>query len=153
MLTFYRAAIESVLTFSITVWFGYITVKEKLILNRVVKTASRIIDRDIPSLESLYQERLLGKASPIFHDSSHPANDLCDPFHLAAGLDPSKPGPTGFVAISPLSHTSPVKTEVGFLPSVVFHFPVGFMCIPYHNLLYIILFHILRFYILDHINY
>ena len=55
MLTFYRAAIDNVLTFSITVWFGSITVKEKLRLNRVVKTASRIIDSDLASLVSLYQ--------------------------------------------------------------------------------------------------
>ena len=34
---------ENVLTFSITVWFGSITQKETLRLNRVVKTASRII--------------------------------------------------------------------------------------------------------------
>ena len=52
MLTFYRAAIESVLTFSITVWFRSITVKEKFGLDRV-KTASRIIGRDLTSLESL----------------------------------------------------------------------------------------------------
>ena len=79
LLTLYRSAIESVLTFSITVWFGSITVKEKLRLNRVVKTASRIISRDLPSLESLYQQRLLGKASLIYHDSFHPAHDLFDP--------------------------------------------------------------------------
>ena len=47
MLNFYRAVIESVLTFSISVWFGSITQKETLRLNRVVKTASRIIGRDL----------------------------------------------------------------------------------------------------------
>jgi len=52
MLTFYRTAIDSVLTFSITVWFGSITVKEKFRLDRV-KIASRIIGRDLTSLESL----------------------------------------------------------------------------------------------------
>ncbi|KAK2187416.1 hypothetical protein NP493_166g04015 [Ridgeia piscesae] len=77
MLILYRAVIVGVLTFSITVWGGSITVKEKLRLNRVVKTASRIIGRDLPSLESLYQQRLLGKAIPISQDSSHPT--LFDP--------------------------------------------------------------------------
>ena len=71
MLTFYRAAIQSVLTFSITVWFGSITVKEK--------TAFRIIGRDLHSLESLYQQRHLGRAILTSHDSSHPAHDLFDP--------------------------------------------------------------------------
>ena len=79
MLTFCTAAIESVLKCSITVWFGSVAVKEKLTLNRIVKTASRIIARDLPSLESLYYQRLLGRASLISHDSSHPAHDLFDP--------------------------------------------------------------------------
>ncbi|KAK2182348.1 hypothetical protein NP493_358g05019 [Ridgeia piscesae] len=98
MLTFYRAAIESELTFSITVWFGCITVKEMLRLNRVVKTASRITVKDLTSLESLYQQRLLGRVILISHDSFHSARDLFDPFHLVAGSDPSTPGPTGLVA-------------------------------------------------------
>ena len=62
MLNFYRAVIESVLIFSITVWFRSITQKETLRLHRVVKTASRIIGRDLPSLEILYQQRPLGRA-------------------------------------------------------------------------------------------
>ena len=70
---------ESVLTFSISVWFGSITQKETLRLNRVVKTASRIIGRDLPSLEILYQQRLLGRATLISQDTSHPARDLFEP--------------------------------------------------------------------------
>ena len=79
MLNFYRAVIESVLIFSITVWFGSITQKETLRLNRVVKTASRIIGRDLPSLEIVYQQRLLGRATVITQDSSHPAHDIFEP--------------------------------------------------------------------------
>ena len=72
MLNFYRAVIESVLIFSITVWFGSSTQKKTLILNRVVKNASRSIGRDLPSLDILYQQRLLGRATLISQDSSHP---------------------------------------------------------------------------------
>ena len=79
MLNFYRAVIESVLTFSISVWFGSITQKDTLRLNRVVKTASRIIGRDLPSLEILYQQRMLGRATLISQDTSHPAHDLFEP--------------------------------------------------------------------------
>ena len=79
MLNFYRAVIESVLTFSISVWFGSITQKETLRLNRVVKTASRIIGRDLPSHEILYQQRLLGRATLISQDTSHPAHDPFEP--------------------------------------------------------------------------
>ncbi|KAK2152776.1 hypothetical protein NP493_2412g00005 [Ridgeia piscesae] len=79
ILNVYRAVIESVLTFSITVWFGSITQKETFRLNRVVKPASRIIGKDLPSLEILYQQRLLGRATLISQDSSHPAYDLFEP--------------------------------------------------------------------------
>ena len=81
-LNFYKVLIESVLTFSITVWFGSITVKEKFRLNRVVNTASKIIGRSLPSLESLYQQRLLKRAGLISQDPSHPACDLFEPLPL-----------------------------------------------------------------------
>ena len=64
-LNVYKAVIKSVLTFSITVWFGFITVKEKLRLNRVVNTASKIIGRSLPNLESLYS------AAPVKKSQSH----------------------------------------------------------------------------------
>ena len=79
MLNFYRDPIESVLIFSITVWFGSITQKETLRLSRVVKNVSRIIGRDLPSLEILYQQRLSERATLISQDSSHPAHDLFEP--------------------------------------------------------------------------
>ena len=121
MLTFYRPAIESVLTFSITLWFGSITVKEKFILNRVVKTASTVIGRDLPSLESLFQQRLLGRAILISHDSSHPANDLFDPLPSSRRFRSIKTRTNRFSsAFFTTSRTSPVKTEVIFLPYVVY---------------------------------
>ena len=79
MLTFYRAVIENVLTFLITLWFGSFLVKEKFRLNRVVKTASRIIGRALSSLESLYQQHLLGRSSLISQNLSHPAHDRFAP--------------------------------------------------------------------------
>ena len=117
MLNFYRAVIESVLTFSITVWFGSITQKETLRLNRVVKTASRIIGRDLPSLEILYQHSLLGRATLISQDSSHPAHDLFEPLPSSRRFRSIKirTNPALLLAF-PLSRSSPVKTEVIFLP-------------------------------------
>ena len=98
-LNFYKAVIESGLTFSITVWFGSVTVKEKLRLNRVVNTASKIIGRSLPSLESLYQQRLLRRAGLISQNPSHPAHDYSSPLHLVAGSGPSKLGPAGSVTV------------------------------------------------------
>ena len=92
-LNFYKAVIESVLTFSITVWFGSITVKEKLRLNRVVNTASKIIGRSLPSLESLYQ--------PVSSLRTHPILPMIysSPFHLVACSGPSKLGPAGSATV------------------------------------------------------
>ncbi|KAK7495435.1 hypothetical protein BaRGS_00013374, partial [Batillaria attramentaria] len=60
------AVIESVLTFSITVWYGSITAKKKLRLNK----ARRIIGKQLPSLD--FQQRLLRRVV-ISHDPFHPA--------------------------------------------------------------------------------
>ena len=100
MFTFHRATVESVLTFSVTVWFGTITVKEKLRLNRVVKTASRIIGRDLPSLESLYQQRLLGRAIFICHDSSHPAK-YTRGFLVSTDVEPTRGGGVSCIGTGP----------------------------------------------------
>ncbi len=156
MLTFYRAAIESVLTFSITVWCGFITAKEKLRMNSVVKTGSRIIGRDLPSFISLYQQRLLGKAITYrMIYSSLPMTYLI-PFHLVASSDPSNPGPTGLVAAFSPSCTSPVKRNRSDFSPICSADTLQFQCdfIVYILTQFIIHYFIPHFiFILDHINY
>ena len=76
MVRFYRAVIESVLTFSITVWFDSASQQDKLHLQRIVNTASKIIGRELPSIESLYHVRALRKIRNSVRDPSHPANHL-----------------------------------------------------------------------------
>ena len=78
LIQFYKAAIESILTFSILVWYGNLLQEERAKLERVVKSASRIIGTDLPSLESLYEQRLKKKTKKILKDQSHPANHLFD---------------------------------------------------------------------------
>ena len=56
---FYRAVIESVLTFSITVWFGSASIHNKNVLEGIVKTASKITSSKLPSIESIYTTRTL----------------------------------------------------------------------------------------------
>lgn len=79
MLHFYRAVIESILTFSITVWWGSCSTEDKSALNRVVSTASRIIGLDLPRICDIYNIRLLKTGLKILKDSSHPANSLFIP--------------------------------------------------------------------------
>ena len=73
---FYRAVIESVLTFSITVWFGSASIHNKHMLEGIVKTASKISGSNVPSIESIYTTRTLRKATTTISDSTHPANHL-----------------------------------------------------------------------------
>lgn len=76
LLQFYRAAVESVLMFGITVWFGNVSAEEKRQLNKVVRTASKIIGCEVPSTSEIYEARLQKKGVKILKDLSHPANCL-----------------------------------------------------------------------------
>ena len=58
MLQFYRSVIESIIGFSITVSFVGTKSSEKNELERIVRHASRIVGRELPSVTSLYCTRL-----------------------------------------------------------------------------------------------
>ena len=73
---FYRAVVESVLTFSITVWYGSASQQQKARLDYLVRTAGKIVGSDLPSLDSIYVERLTKRARKIAADSSHPGCHL-----------------------------------------------------------------------------
>ena len=74
--SFYRATIESVLTFSITVWYGSATEEQKARLQRVVKNASKIVGAELPALSDIYNQRVLKRGDKITKDIAHPANSL-----------------------------------------------------------------------------
>ncbi len=71
---FYSAIIESVLCTSLTVWFSSATKSDLRRLQRVVRTAERIIGTTLPTL--LYLSRVSKKAGKITLDPSHPAHSL-----------------------------------------------------------------------------
>ncbi len=71
MILFYRAFIESVMSFSLVSWFGSLSLKNKNSLNQIVKWASKIIGESQPSLAGLYSNQLQRKASTISRDCSH----------------------------------------------------------------------------------
>ena len=73
---FYRSVVESVLTFSICVWYGGASQQQKEKLDHIVSAASKIIDTDLPSLASIYTKRLRGRARKIADDASHPGHHL-----------------------------------------------------------------------------
>ncbi|CAI5669471.1 unnamed protein product [Oreochromis niloticus] len=74
--TFYRCAIESILTGCITTWYGNSTAYNRKALQRVVRCAERIIGGELPSLQDIYRKRCLRKAGRIIKDSSHPSHKL-----------------------------------------------------------------------------
>ena len=79
MVTFYTAIIQSVLCSSITVWFGSATKLDRLRLQRVVRTAEKIIGTSLPAIQDLAQDRLRKRAGSIVEDPSHPAHHLFTP--------------------------------------------------------------------------
>ena len=76
---FYQAAIESILSFSITSWYGAITVCEKAALNKIVYTSSKIIGSPLETLDNIYEKRTSKKIRTILANADHPANKLFVP--------------------------------------------------------------------------
>ncbi|KAI4871728.1 hypothetical protein NFI96_002906 [Prochilodus magdalenae] len=82
--TFYTCTVESVLTGSITTWYGGCTAIERKALQRVVRTAQYITGVQLPNLLDLYTSRCLRKTRKILKDSTHPSHRLFSqlPRHL-----------------------------------------------------------------------
>jgi len=76
MLSFYRGAIESILSSCITRWFRSCTASDRKTLQRIVNTAERIIGASLPSLLDLYKTRLTRRALSIVSDPTHPSTCL-----------------------------------------------------------------------------
>ncbi|XP_051931225.1 uncharacterized protein LOC127607140 isoform X2 [Hippocampus zosterae] len=76
---FYTAVIESILCSSITVWFGAATKKDKIRLQRTVRTAEKIVGTALPTLEDLHTARIKTRARKILLDPPHPAHHLFQP--------------------------------------------------------------------------
>ena len=76
LIIFYTAIIQSVLTASITVWFGSATRQDRDRLQRTIRSAERIIGTDLPSIQDLYRSRVRKRAGKISSDPSHPGHYL-----------------------------------------------------------------------------
>uniref|UniRef100_A0A3B1IGH8 Reverse transcriptase domain-containing protein n=1 Tax=Astyanax mexicanus TaxID=7994 RepID=A0A3B1IGH8_ASTMX len=73
---FYRGTIESILSSCITAWFGTCTVSDRKSLQRIVRTAERIIGVSLPSIMDIYTTRSIRKATSIVNDPTHPSHEL-----------------------------------------------------------------------------
>ena len=73
MTLFYRAFIESILSFALVSWFASLTVKNKNSLNQIVNWASKLIGGESQqNLATLYSSQLQRKADTVSQDCSHP---------------------------------------------------------------------------------
>ena len=76
LIQFYRGSIESILAFSITVWYGSLTAGDMARLDKIVFTASKIIGARLSPLDAIYQSRSDRKVRAILSFSDHPAHRL-----------------------------------------------------------------------------
>ncbi|KAK3558596.1 hypothetical protein QTP86_021669 [Hemibagrus guttatus] len=73
---FYRGTIESVLSSCITAWFGNCTVSVRKTLQRIVRTAEKIIGVCLPSITDMYTTQCIRKANSIVDDPAHLSHTL-----------------------------------------------------------------------------
>jgi len=89
---------------SITVWFGSASKSDIRRLQRIVRTAEKILGVHLPSLQDSYNSRMKKWADNIITDPSHPghnlhfslqadATDLCALEHLGIQMFSSMPSP------------------------------------------------------------
>ncbi len=97
MVNFYRAVIESVLTFSLIVWFGSSTAQQRSQINNITRVASRIIGYDLPTIDEIYVSRLQKKGLKILKDPLHPARHLFTPLPSGRRLRAIKTKSTRFL--------------------------------------------------------
>ena len=74
--TFYRGAIESILTSSLSVWYGSCSAADQKALQRVVRTAEKITKTAQPSIQDLYPSHCHKRATNITKDHTHLAHKL-----------------------------------------------------------------------------
>ena len=70
--TFYYAFVESVLSFGIICWFGNATEVQKKYIRKIITTSSKLSGIPLPSMESVYKNRILRKANSIVGNQRHP---------------------------------------------------------------------------------
>ncbi|KAM8833028.1 putative RNA-directed DNA polymerase from transposon BS [Synchiropus picturatus] len=79
LVEFYTAIIQSILTSSITVWYNSATSRDKSRLQRIVRSAEKVIGCSLPPLQDLYASRTQRRAGRIRADPSHPGHGLFVP--------------------------------------------------------------------------
>ncbi len=77
--TVYEGIIESILTSCISVWSGDCRASDWRSVQRVARTAEKIISSSLPSIQDLAHNRCLSRAQNIVKDPTHPHYGLFTP--------------------------------------------------------------------------
>uniref|UniRef100_A0A3P9AUA1 Reverse transcriptase domain-containing protein n=1 Tax=Maylandia zebra TaxID=106582 RepID=A0A3P9AUA1_9CICH len=76
LVSFYRASIESILTYCIGIWYASCTVAQRKALQGVINAAQRTIGCPLLKLKDLHSSRCLKRAHNIIKDTSHPGHSM-----------------------------------------------------------------------------
>ena len=71
----YKSIIESVLSYSIAVWYGRLSTRDRNKLNKIIKTSQRLGAR-VTSLEDLFNKFALIQVKKIMSNKNHPLYDM-----------------------------------------------------------------------------
>ena len=69
---FYRATVESVVTFNSLCHFGSLKEQDEARLSKVTKTAGRLIDRPVTDLQAHFKVKAIRRMGAIQRDPTHP---------------------------------------------------------------------------------
>ena len=72
--TFYCSILGSVITFGISCWGSSIIAEDRKRLNSTIKKAGKIMNREVPNIETLFHTACLNKYNSILKDNDHPLN-------------------------------------------------------------------------------
>src|SRR4029434_3336135 len=76
MVHLYTCFIKSILPSASTVWYAAATANDKGRLQRIIRSAEKVIGCNLPSLQDLFASRTLRRAGKIVADPSHPGHKL-----------------------------------------------------------------------------
>lgn len=74
--TFYDTVIASVWGYCLICWGGNVGKSEKDRINRIIKSAERIIGKSQPLIHTTYEDLLAGKLTMLLNDTNHPLHDV-----------------------------------------------------------------------------
>ncbi|XP_042077993.1 uncharacterized protein si:ch1073-456m8.1 isoform X1 [Haplochromis burtoni] len=92
LVSFYRATIESVLTYCICIWYTSCTGAQRKALQGIINTAQKITGCPLPTLEVLHNVHCFKKAQNIIKDTSHPGHSCSNCCPQADGTGQSEQG-------------------------------------------------------------